>query len=78
MLKKKFSTFFLLFATRDVKKICISGYSRIKPAMGNKLILKMDTRGNRYEYYLYPYINGTGTDIIVSILVDIHTRYTLI
>jgi len=34
---------------------------------------------NVYEYFLYPHVNGTGTtSIIVSVLVDTRTSYTII
>jgi len=57
---------------RDVKNICTREYLRIKPATGRKWILKMDTHG--YEYFWYPYVNGAGTDIIVSVPVDTRIR----
>jgi len=33
---------------------------------------------NGYMYFLYPFVNGAGTDIIVSVYVDTRTCYTLI
>ena len=33
---------------------------------------------NRYEYFLYPHVNGAGTCIIVFVPVNTRTRYTLI
>jgi len=33
---------------------------------------------NGYKYFLYPYINGTTTCIIVFVFIDIRTHYTLI
>jgi len=63
---------------RDVKKIHIYEYPRIKSITGWKWVLKMDTYDNGYEYFLYSHVNEAGTGIIVSVLVDIHTCYTLI
>jgi len=67
-----------LSMSRDVKKIRTREYLRIKPVTSRKRILKMDTRYRRYEYFLYPHVNGAGTGIIVSVPVDTHTRETLI
>jgi len=58
----------------DVKKIRTCGYPCIKPATSRKWI----PVGNGYGYLLYPLVNEAGTGIIVSILVDTHTCYTLI
>jgi len=33
---------------------------------------------NGYEYFLYLHVSGVGMGIIVSVLVDTRTRYTLI
>jgi len=33
---------------------------------------------NRHKYLLSPHVDGTGTDIIVSVSVDTRTRYTII
>jgi len=44
----------LLVLIRDVKKIRIRGYPRIKPATGKKLILKMDTRYPWVRVFLIP------------------------
>jgi len=30
----------------------------------------MDTVSNKYGYFLYPQVNGVGTDIIVSVPMD--------
>jgi len=37
---------------RDVKNICTRGYPRIKPTMGRKQILKMNTRYLRVRVFL--------------------------
>jgi len=39
---------------RDVKNIRTRGYPRIKPAMGKKWILKMDTRYPWVRVFLIP------------------------
>jgi len=44
--------------SRDVKKISTHKYPRIKPATGRKWI----SAGNGYGYFLYPHINGAGTN----------------
>jgi len=54
----------------DVKKIRIRGYLRIKPVTDRKWI--PTTCG--YGYFWYPHVNGVGTSIIVSVLVDTRTR----
>jgi len=43
---------------RDVKNICTHGYLRIKPAMGRKRILKMDTRYSWLQVFLIPMLTG--------------------
>ena len=58
--------------------MCTCRYSQIRSVIGKKWILKIDIASNGYKYFLYPHVNGAGTDIIVFILVDICTRYTLI
>ena len=39
---------------RDVKNIRTCGYPRIKPTMGRKRILKIDTRYPRVRVFLIP------------------------
>jgi len=63
--------------SRDVKKIRTCGYLQIKSATSRKRILKMDTRAlptGTGGYFLYPHVNGVGTNIIVSVPVDTRTR----